>query len=95
MCDIILWGNSAVDPAMGSIINLIGGLGSAAAAVVVVWLFLSYLKAATERQEASDSARDARYADLAERQATVIRDNSEALREFRRGVDKICRGPGQ
>jgi predicted PurR-regulated permease PerM len=46
-----------MEPTLGSFLSLVGSLGSATAAVVVVYLFLGYLKA--QRAEV-----DQRYADL-------------------------------
>lgn len=76
-----------MDPTAGSIINLIGSLGSAGAAVVVVWFFLSYLKSEGDK-------RDQRYEELVDRHAETIRDNSLALREFIRGCNQAQRGNG-
>ena len=73
-----------VDPATSSIVNLIGGLGSAGAAVAVVWMFLWFLRGFLTQMYASFEA-------LAERQGSIIKDNSDAFRDFNKSVNTICR----
>lgn len=81
---ILAAGGNAVDPMTGSIFNLIGGLGSAGAAVFVVWLFLNYLKGFQTEMYKNFEA-------LAERQGQILRDVSDTLREFNRTSNDICR----
>ena len=80
----VIFAGTSMDPTSSSVISLIGSLGSAGAAVVVVWFFLSYLKA-------ESTARDQRWEQLAERYADVIKDNSDAMRQFSTSVNTICR----
>ncbi len=82
---------TGVDPTSSSIISLIGSLGSAGAAVAVAWMFLAYLKSESIQRETEVGRRDKRWEELADRYAGVIKDNSDAMRQFSIGVNTICR----
>ena len=75
---------SVVDPATSSIVNLIGGLGASGAAVAVVWMFLSFLRSFLTAMYANFEA-------LAERQGQIMRETSDALRDFTKNQHTICR----
>jgi hypothetical protein len=82
----ILWAVGAVpmDPATGSILQLIGGLGQSAAAVAVVWMFLGFLKGFL-----SDLV--GRIEAMIDQQAKATQTHSDVLREFNRSVNGICK----
>jgi hypothetical protein len=58
---IFLWAEGAsVDPGVGSIVQLVGGLGASAAAVLVVWIFVGYMKStAGQNSEALNNLAEA------------------------------------
>lgn len=88
MDPLIFLGAATLDPTLSTVIGLVTNLGSAGAAVVVVWFFLNYLR--------SDAAqRDQRYEALTRTVTERLVDNSQAMREFARSVNGICRAAEQ
>jgi ammonia channel protein AmtB len=73
----ILLAQAAQAPDGMSILNVITSLGASTAAVVVVWIFIGYLRT----QDGRNSEILKQYEDLARDKGQVIRDNTVAMRE--------------
>lgn len=85
-----------------NILQLIGGLGQSAAAVIMAYLFIAFLKKilseqadrADERdkqQQARDDRLFSRFDDMVRDNGLVIRDNTRALSKFESSVDGLIR----
>ena len=99
-----------VDGNIGSMVQLVGGLGMASAAVAVTYLFIQFLQkrgeieSKREEDRSNEMARryeDAmkilatRYEDLAARYNEVVKDNTAALREIRASAFAASHPPRQ
>lgn len=79
-----------VHPAVdSSIIQLIGGLGQSAAAVLMAWLFIVFLQKKDESQEKRDARLFEQFGDLAKDRGQIIRDNTQALGKIEASVDRL------
>lgn len=93
----LIFGAASLDPATSTILGLIGQLGSASAAVIVVWMFINFWKTDSERRdkqvrEQSDEW-NRRYDEVLGRVLEALRDNTTSNREFAKSANGICRVP--
>lgn len=71
------------------ILQLIGGLGQSAAAVVMAWLFVVYLQKKDLQQEKRDDRVFSQFSELAKDRGQIIRDNTSALQKIESSVDRL------
>jgi hypothetical protein len=72
-----------------SILQLIGGLGQSAAAVVMAWLFITFLQKKDEAQEKRDNRIFEQSFHIAKEMGEVVRDNTEALSKIEGSIGRL------